>query len=439
MVKDTTLYDRLQIPTDSSEAQIKKACNKLLKEWHPDKHVNSESTLKDKAKIKFEEISVAKEVLLDENKKQIYDQIGMDMFKNGMDNNVDHNSANPFNDFGNIFGNGFPFGMGGMGGMPGMPGMGGMQPRNSIPENIVEHIVVTLEQIYNEETINVTYNQKIYCIKCDGEGTKNNKQNKCTGCDGRGVKVIVLRRGNMIQQTVGECNLCKGKGKIINDCDKCEICNGKSYIVKEKIIQIPLKSGLSHGNKINLSGKGNQFKNVKTDLILVINETTHEIFKRLENNLFIEIELKLYQSLFGFDKVINHLDGRKLHISSSCKTDFNTIRKIQGEGMKSIQSENKGDLFIKFSIDLPNLINLPSETKMQLKSILQTFDKSEVQSEAQVSKTPNLIKTIQTDCKQNQNAILEAFNHINNKKSNKFNNSDDDMDDNGRHPSCTQQ
>ena len=40
MVKDTTLYDRLEISADSDENQIKKAYNKLSKQWHPDKHVD---------------------------------------------------------------------------------------------------------------------------------------------------------------------------------------------------------------------------------------------------------------------------------------------------------------------------------------------------------------------------------------------------------------
>ena len=42
MVKDTTLYDRLEISPDSSEAQIKKAYNKLSKQWHPDRQRNFE-------------------------------------------------------------------------------------------------------------------------------------------------------------------------------------------------------------------------------------------------------------------------------------------------------------------------------------------------------------------------------------------------------------
>jgi curved DNA-binding protein CbpA len=42
MVKDTTLYDRLQIPTDATDSHINKAFHKLSKQWHPDKHQEQE-------------------------------------------------------------------------------------------------------------------------------------------------------------------------------------------------------------------------------------------------------------------------------------------------------------------------------------------------------------------------------------------------------------
>lgn len=448
MVKDTILYDRLEIPPDSSETQIKKAYNKLSKVWHPDKHVNSTPEQKEQSISKFQELGQAKEILLDSEKRQMYDHLGMDMFNGGSDGPSAQPGHNPFADFGNIFGNGFPFSMG---------GMPGMNPRQSEPEDIVESLDVSLEQIYNEETINFTYKQKNNCQKCDGEGSKDGKTTKCSMCDGRGSIVHDMRMGNMIQRSIAECNGCRGKGKVIEETNKCDTCNGKCYVVKEKIIQIPLKSGLAHGNKISLSGKGNQFKNSKTDLILVINEKTHQIFKRLENNLFVDIELKLYQALFGFDKMLTHLDGKQLHISSSGKTDFNTIRKISGEGMKSLQGD-KGDLYIKFTVELPNFTTLPNVTKNQLKSILQTFDKPEVAVEEEVIKNTNLVKTIITDCKQEQqDVLLEAFNHIKNANSkkennfnkqnnfnrqNRFNNSDDDFDMSNAQegpPGCTQQ
>lgn len=426
MVRDTTLYDRLEITPDSNDIQIKKAYNKMSIKWHPDKHVNSTEEQKATATTKFQEISQAKEILLDAEKRQIYDQIGMDIFKNGMDNQ--HNFHQGGNPFGDIFGSNFPFGMGGF--PSGMRGhnMGAAQ---QAPENITEEINITLEQIYNEDTIQHTYKQKINCSKCDGEGTKDGKKIVCVSCNGRGVKVNIIQVGPMIQQSIGNCNTCNGKGKIINPENNCEICNGKCYVIKDKTIQIPLKSGLTHGNKIELTGKGNQLKTGKSNLVLVIKEQPHNKFKRINADLFIDVNIKLYQSLFGFDKIITHLDDRKIHISSTGKTDFNTIRKISNEGMKSLQTGTRGDLYIKFNIDLPNLSNIPLETRSQLKIALQTFDKQEVQNESQLLTTPNLIKTMLIDLRPDQkDTILEmlANKKTNNKKpsTNRFNNNSDD-------------
>ena len=385
MVKDTTLYDNLELNPDASEVEIKKAYNQLSKKWHPDKHSQASASEQEEAKTKFQTINQAKEILLDKEKREAYDQLGMDFLKGGMDAG-DHSQ---FGDFGNMFGHGFPFG--------GMPGMPGMRPQQQEQEDIIQEFNVTLEQLYNDSSVEFNYKYKHCCTKCDGEGTKNFKKSKCMQCDGQGKKINIIRRGPMIQQMIVPCNFCRGTGIFIDESNKCETCDGDRFIFKDKTISIPLKSGLSHGNKISLEGKGHQFKNTRTDLILIINVSNHNIFKRLNDDLFIEIELKLYQALCGFDKIINHLDGRKLHISCTGKTEFNCIRKIVGEGMKKINSpQKKGDLYINFKFTLP-ILSL--ETKNQLKTILQNFDKQEVQNESSIQKMGDLTKVTMNDCK----------------------------------------
>jgi DnaJ family protein A protein 2 len=431
MVKDTTLYNRLEIEPDANETQIKKAYNKLSKVWHPDKHPADK---KDEAEAKFKEITEARDVLLDKEKRTMYDQVGMDVFKQPEGNN---------NPFGDMFGGmgGFPGMPGGFmpggfmpGGFPGMPGsFNGMNRQG--PENIIEIINVTLEQLYNEESVNVNYKQKVSCVKCDGEGSKDGTKTTCGGCNGKGMRVQVIRMGPMIQQSMGPCPSCDGKGKTISDANKCDSCNGKCYSIKDKTIPIPLKCGLTNGNKINLSGKGHQLKNMKTDLIVEIRETPHKTFKRLHDDLFIDIDLKLYQALFGFDKILCHLDGRKLHMSNSSKTDYNTIRKLSGEGMKQINSNNKGDMYIRFRMTLPNLSNIPQDTRNNIKNVLQAFDKNEVSNENQVKTTQNLSKTIMTDCKQDQS---EQILNIMTKLSQQSNNMDSDEQEQGQ-PQCVQQ
>jgi DnaJ-class molecular chaperone len=142
MVKDTTLYKRLEVETDANESTIKKAYIKLSKVWHPDKHPEA---MKEEATTKFKEITEAKDILTNKEKRDLYDQIGMDILKQGAENPEGPDLSSMFGGMGGM--PGFPFG-GGMGG--GFP-FGGMHQQNSGPENIMANIDVTLEQLYNEE------------------------------------------------------------------------------------------------------------------------------------------------------------------------------------------------------------------------------------------------------------------------------------------------
>jgi DnaJ family protein A protein 2 len=439
MVKDTKLYDILEVGPNDTEAQIKKAYNKLSKIWHPDKHQDPEK--KKEATIKFQEINQAKNVLVDEEKRKVYDQVGMDMFKHDSEGaHASGSGHNPFGDFGNFFSGGFPFGMGGFpGGMGGMGVMGPGQKKNA-PEHINEQVEASLEDIVNQKSVNVNYKQNIYCTKCNGEGTKNGTESKCKPCDGKGVQVRIVKMGPMIQQMVGECSNCKGKGSFIEEENKCDGCNGKGFLVKDKNIQIPLNTGVLFEQDAVIEGKGHQLKNQKTHLVIKVRELPHKTFKRLGNDLYMEMELKLYQALFGFDKVITHLDGRKLHVSCSGKTDFNTIRKINGEGILNPE-KRKGDLYIRFIFNLPNFTTLPADTKNQLKSLLQSFDKTEVLNETTVNKSTDLVKTICSDLKQEQSEkVSQLIDKLKGDKS-KTNHRHPNMDESGNdgQPQCVQQ
>lgn len=444
MVKDTKLYDILEVGSDATEVQIKKSYNKLSKIWHPDKHLDPEK--KKEATVKFQEINQAKTILMDEEKRRIYDQVGMDMFKHDSEGGGGPSGGpNPFADFGNIFGGGFPFGMGGF---PGFGGpMGGMDPRQTknIPEHIIEQVNATLEDIVCQKSVNVNYKQKVYCTKCNGEGTKNGQESECKPCGGKGKQVRVMRMGPMIQQMVSDCSNCKGKGTFIEEQNKCDGCGGKGYTVKDKNIQVPLNTGVLFGQDAVIEGKGHQLKNTKTHLIIKVRELVHKVFKRLGDDLYVEMELKLYQALFGFDKILTQLDGRKLHISCSGKTEFNSIRKINGEGITNPEG-NKGDLYIRFIVNLPNFNNLPSDTKTQLKALLQSFDKTEVLNETSVNKSTGLVKTICSDLKQDQiekiSLLIDKLksgksrsNHMNSNTDN----SDIDSENEGQTPQCVQQ
>lgn len=408
MVRDNELYKRLGIESSASETDIKKAYRKMSIKYHPDKNPDD----KEGATKKFQEISEAYTILSDQEKRQKYDQFGMDAVKE----DGGGPGMNPEDIFAQFFGGGNPFG----GGSPFGFSFGGerQQKKN---EDVIHKLKVTLKQIYCEETVEVKYIQKVYCKDSEGTGSKTKKKDKCPHCDGKGKKVQVVRMGPMIQQMVSECPHCNGTGEYVSPENKCPSCKGNGYISKEKIVSIPLRNGLDDGNKIQLEKKGHHFKEGKTDLIIVISVIDDNDFERQGPNLITTVNLKLYQALLGFDKIIKHLDNNLLHISNSSPTEDGTFKKISGKGMVDLRTGRNGDMYIKFKIDYPNLNKLSEEEKETLKNLLSKDEEMELDMEKSIKN--GQIKTNKT--------ILE---HANVREQTSSSNDSDDGP-----PQCTQQ
>ena len=145
-----SLYKTLEIPENSSEAEIKKAYRKLARQYHPD--INKEAGAEDK----FKEINSAYEILSDKEKKRQYDQMGDNMFggQNFSDFSRSHGSHGQgdlddilrqmFSGGGGFGGGGNPFG--GAGGNPfGGGGFGGQQaPNLDIETSVTIPFVVSI-------------------------------------------------------------------------------------------------------------------------------------------------------------------------------------------------------------------------------------------------------------------------------------------------------
>ena len=74
---------------------------------------------------------------------------------------------------------------------------------------------------------------------------------------------------------------------------------------------------MEDGKKIIFSGEGDQEPGLQPgDIVVVLEEKGHSIFKRDKTDLHIKMEINLTEALCGFQRVIKTLDNRQLVINS---------------------------------------------------------------------------------------------------------------------------
>jgi len=352
MVKETELYERLGVPPEANADDIKRAYKKMSIKFHPDKNPNNPE-----AEAKFKEISEAYEVLSNDEKRQMYDKYGKDALKEG----PSHSAHDIFEQF---FGGGFSSFFGG-------PQRG---PRRT--EDIVHELQVTLDDLYKGKQTKLSITRNIICSTCTGAGTKSGAAvGKCKTCEGRGIRLIIKQLGpGMIQQMQTVCPDCGGKGEQIKEEDKCTNCKGKKVVKDKKVVTVYVDKGMKHGQKIVFSGESDEAPGMEPgDIIFVLIEKKHDVFKRNGNDLYMETTIPLIEALAGYAFTVKHLDDRTLLVKSE-KGEVVTpgeVKMIGGEGMPKHKSPfEKGNLYIQFTIEFPKPQALKEPQLQQLEKLL---------------------------------------------------------------------
>lgn len=332
MVKETKLYDILGVSPEATQPEIKKAYRKLALKYHPDKNPDDPE--------KFKEISAAFEVLSDSKKKEVYDKYGEQGLKEG--GGGEYHS--PFDIFDMFFGGG-----GGRRRQPGEKARG---------KDTVHQLKVSLEELYNGATRQLSVQKNVICDDCKGIGGKAGSVQKCGNCNGSGVDVKLRQIGpGMVQQIQQPCRACNQTGEIIKEKDRCKKCNGKKVVKEKKVLECHIERGMKDGQKIKFEQEGDQAPDIEPgDIIIVLDEKEHDVFKRKGTDLYMKMELELADALCGFTRIVKTLDNRTLVITSQPGEVIrpNKPKCVLDEGMPQQRYHfNKGKLIINFTINFP--------------------------------------------------------------------------------------
>jgi len=330
----TRYYELLGLQPNASADDIRKAFKKLAIQYHPDRNPNGAE--------KFKEINTAYEVLSDPEKRETYDKYGEEGLREG------GGGFGPEDILSHIFGGGF-----------GSRGKGSGRRQQRKGEDIHQQLPVELDELYNGKTRSLKLMKNVICSDCQGKGGKNpGAVKKCELCRGTGVKTSYRQIGpGMVQQLQHRCPECSGEGEIIREKDKCKTCKGKKVVHQEKTLEVFIERGMRDKQTIIFRREGDQEPDViPGDIILILQQKDHPLFRRQGDDLFMERKISLYEALCGFSFLVHHLDKRVLLVKSppGDVVKPGDILCIPGEGMPRHKDPfQKGSLVITFTVTFP--------------------------------------------------------------------------------------
>lgn len=328
-VDNKKLYDVLGLSQKATPEEIRRAFKKLALETHPDKGGDSE---------KFKEVNAAYEILSKPEKREIYDKHGFEGLKNN------GAGAGGFGDIFDIFFNG--------------RGKGQARETPQLKPTVKE-VKITLEEAFHGKMFELDVERMVLCASCDGKGGLDPKT--CSPCKGRGVVVKMVQLGpGMYTQSQADCKDCKGTGKVIEKKNICKECKGDKLIKKTEKIEVPIAVGVPDEDKIVIKGKGNEHFEYRTgDLVVIVKIKEHAQFRRVKNDLHIDMKISLLEALAGFKFNIQHLDGNKVSIETGKDeiTSHKQTKMVQNLGMPHHRSPmTHGELFVHFSVEFPTKV-----------------------------------------------------------------------------------
>jgi molecular chaperone DnaJ len=376
-------YSTLGVKKSATSDEIRKAFRKLARKYHPDVNPNDK-----KAEEKFKEISEANDVLSDEKKRKVYDQLGF------YSDNIDPAAAEAAARGG--YGGGFPRGAASAGqggqevpfdfsGFDFSGFQGGERPRGGAQEPTGGGFSGNFKDIFGgifsgggkargprpgtdlEYQVSVDFwsavrggvarleiERQETCPSCRGKSTTGGSM-ECPECHGTGQ---VTQMGGRMKFNI-QCPRCGGTGKVQN---ACRMCDGEGVVTKREPLEFRIKAGTRDGQRIRLAGKGNAGTDggAAGDLFLIIKVGTHPVFSRAGDDIYVTVPVTVSEAALGakidVPTIDTHDGGGRTQLKIPPGTQTGQKLRLREKGVPSASREGvRGDEIVEVKIVVPKV------------------------------------------------------------------------------------
>ncbi len=343
MAATTDLYERLGVPRDATDAQIKKRWRTLARELHPD--VNQDNP---DAERQFKEVAEAYDVLSDAERRATYDRYGLEGLRAG----GYAPSFDTFGSFADIF-DAF-FGGGGGGGIFG----GGGGARGAVQGgDVAVQAGVSLAEAALGRRAEVAFDAVGVCETCRGNGAKPGTPiETCGRCGGSGQLRTTARTpfGQVVRAAA--CDACGGDGRIARE--PCATCRGRGRTVDRRTVEVDVPAGIADGQRIRVSGRGHAGERggPPGDLYVLIRVAEDPRFVRDGDDLVTVLDVPAPLAALGGSLEVPTLDGPHT-VELGAGTQPNETILLRGAGMPALRSGRRGHLRVVVNVVIPRRLS----------------------------------------------------------------------------------
>src|ERR1700691_3478586 len=357
-------YATLGVKKTATSDDIRKAFRKAARRYHPDVNPGDK-----KAEERFKEISEANDVLSDEKKRKVYDQVGfysdqIDPAQAEAYARQQASGGQPPVDFGGFDFSGF------QGAASPQAGAGSQswgsfkdifsgifsgqqqpqRPRGPQPGTDLEYqATVDFWMAIRGGQARLQVHRQEICPTCHGQAHTGGPI-PCPECNGTGQ---VTQMGGRMKFNI-PCPRCNGTGRITNTC---ATCHGEGVVNRTETVDFRIKAGPRDGQRIRLQGKGNAGVNggPAGDLFLIVRTGTNPVFTRVGDDIQITVPITVAEASLGAKVEVPTIDGRaQLKIPPA--TQSGQKLRMRERGVENAQRPgHRGDQIVTVEVVVPTL------------------------------------------------------------------------------------